>query len=271
MKGEFLLVNTSGSDEESASVRALLVRTAKEKGKTLKQLSMLLGRNPAYLQQFVARGVPRDLPFETAVSLSERLDLPVDNLLSGETRQTFERLRKEASHPEFVNIRVEDEDRKNRLKEAMDILPHSEFIRLIYSNKVQWLPHVTPEAILAVENFNIEKYSSAWGIPNHVNFAKSEIDAMVWSVITEIFDHENEPELRYGDFAVVFYNPKITVPGYYLLDDRNTPIIKRVEPIIGSEPRLARVFGTARPQLAIETPIDDLVPRGRIIAVMKHL
>lgn len=43
-------------------VRELIVRTAAERGETLASLSRQVGKNHAYLQQFVQRGVPKALP-----------------------------------------------------------------------------------------------------------------------------------------------------------------------------------------------------------------
>lgn len=46
---------------EERHARGRLQQLARERGSTMSQLSRLLGRNPAYLQQYVARGSPRHL------------------------------------------------------------------------------------------------------------------------------------------------------------------------------------------------------------------
>lgn len=46
---------------EERQARGRLQQLARERGSTLATLSRLLGRNPAYLQQYVARGSPRHL------------------------------------------------------------------------------------------------------------------------------------------------------------------------------------------------------------------
>ena len=46
---------------EERHARGRLQQLARERGSTLSQLSRLIGRNPAYLQQYVARGSPRHL------------------------------------------------------------------------------------------------------------------------------------------------------------------------------------------------------------------
>lgn len=50
----------SGQSAES-DARASLLEVARDKGSSLAELSRLLGRNPAYLQQYVTRGSPRHL------------------------------------------------------------------------------------------------------------------------------------------------------------------------------------------------------------------
>ena len=46
---------------ELDDVRAGVARLAAERGASLSELSRLLGRNPAYMQQFIERGSPRRL------------------------------------------------------------------------------------------------------------------------------------------------------------------------------------------------------------------
>ena len=59
-------------DVEDARIRARLAELAARDGDTLRGLSMLLGRNEAYLQQFVARGTPRRLAEDDRLFLAKR-------------------------------------------------------------------------------------------------------------------------------------------------------------------------------------------------------
>lgn len=61
------------SPEEAA--RARLQEAARERGHSLAELSRLLGRNPAYLQQYVARGSPRHLDEPDLRKLAEFLGI----------------------------------------------------------------------------------------------------------------------------------------------------------------------------------------------------
>lgn len=51
-------------------VRETVQRLADERGESLAGLSAMLGRNTAYLQQFVGRGSPKVLPEEARLALA---------------------------------------------------------------------------------------------------------------------------------------------------------------------------------------------------------
>ena len=58
-----------------AAIRAKVERLAQDRGFDLSTLSRLIGRNPAYMQQFVRRGTPRRLPEEERLRLAMALDI----------------------------------------------------------------------------------------------------------------------------------------------------------------------------------------------------
>lgn len=58
-----------------AQVRALLVQLADERGSSLAALSRLIGKNPAYLHQFVTRGSPKRLHEDDRRNLAAFLDI----------------------------------------------------------------------------------------------------------------------------------------------------------------------------------------------------
>ncbi|NGM18456.1 hypothetical protein G3576_00405 [Roseomonas stagni] len=57
-------------------VRARILDAARDRRLGLKALSLRLGRNPSYLQQFVARGTPKRLPEDLRQALATMLGLP---------------------------------------------------------------------------------------------------------------------------------------------------------------------------------------------------
>lgn len=70
---------------EGKAIRQRLAEVARSQGKSLAGLSRALGRNPAYLQQYVARGTPRHLPERDRAVLARLLDLPEAHLGGPET------------------------------------------------------------------------------------------------------------------------------------------------------------------------------------------
>lgn len=61
-------------------VRQLILDKLKEKGLTMSEASLKIGKNHAYLQQFLKRGYPTELPEKSRIPLSELLDVPEDQL-----------------------------------------------------------------------------------------------------------------------------------------------------------------------------------------------
>lgn len=70
-------------NEDMDPVRALIVRKADELGETLSSLSKKAGKNHAYLQQFVRRGVPEELPEKVRGRLAELIRVPERELRAG--------------------------------------------------------------------------------------------------------------------------------------------------------------------------------------------
>jgi len=62
------------------AVRTTLLSAARESGESLASLSASLGKNPAYLQQFVRRGSPRKLPEDIRFGLARLLSIDESEL-----------------------------------------------------------------------------------------------------------------------------------------------------------------------------------------------
>ena len=56
-------------------IRTLIEERAWMRGETLASLSQMIGRNDAYLQQFVRRGTPKRLPEDARLMLAYYLDV----------------------------------------------------------------------------------------------------------------------------------------------------------------------------------------------------
>lgn len=62
------------------AVRKRIVRALKDRGLEMKTVSLEIGKNHAYLQQFLERGIPAKLKEDVRSRLSEVLDVPEEEL-----------------------------------------------------------------------------------------------------------------------------------------------------------------------------------------------
>ena len=69
--------------------RIVLERLCAERGEDFASLSRMLGRNPAYIQQYVRRGVPKRLKEEERRKLARYFSIP-ESMLGGPTETTAE-------------------------------------------------------------------------------------------------------------------------------------------------------------------------------------
>jgi hypothetical protein len=65
------MANRSQIQASPDSARIRIDELAAANGKSLAELSRLIGRNVAYLQQFVRRGTPRRLPEDERLALAQ--------------------------------------------------------------------------------------------------------------------------------------------------------------------------------------------------------
>jgi DNA-binding XRE family transcriptional regulator len=72
---DIAMTNPTENNQELDPVRARLLIAVRENGASLSGLSGSLGKNPAYLQQFVKRGSPRKLPEDIRHQLAGLLDI----------------------------------------------------------------------------------------------------------------------------------------------------------------------------------------------------
>lgn len=73
--------------QQNDSVRELVAERAKAEGLSLKDLSLAAGKNHAYFQQFIERGVPRVLPEEIRESIAPMLKLEPGQLKGQKPRR----------------------------------------------------------------------------------------------------------------------------------------------------------------------------------------
>lgn len=72
------------------NVRKLILDRAADRGTNLAELSRRIGKNHAYLQQFIKRGIPMDLPEKVRMSLAPVLGVDEKQLKTAGTREDIQ-------------------------------------------------------------------------------------------------------------------------------------------------------------------------------------
>jgi len=83
-------MNFSNDFGERDPVRERIVKLALHKGLSLKELSLKIGRNHAYLQQYVRRGTPRLLPEPIRLALAQIFGVPESDLNGAKALENVE-------------------------------------------------------------------------------------------------------------------------------------------------------------------------------------
>jgi len=98
--------------------RSALLRAVKDRKESLASLSRSLGKNAAYLQQYINRGSPQRLPIKEARYLARRLGISLSELLPDEAAAFASSLDKlqEAFEPQALSVTIAQS--KERIAQA---------------------------------------------------------------------------------------------------------------------------------------------------------
>jgi phage repressor protein C with HTH and peptisase S24 domain len=177
-------------------IRKRLSREIELRQMDMKQLSLALGKNHAYVQQFLTRGIPAKLKEQDRRKLSEMLDIP-ESELGGPTPASS------AAQPASQFKTVTEYD--IRASAGDGALTSEENIRS------QW-------------PFDPSYISDFLGLSNQ------EL------AIIEVRGDSMEPTLSSGDRVMVHLTDKqISQPGIFIIYDGGGTVIKRVEKIPGQD------------------------------------
>jgi phage repressor protein C with HTH and peptisase S24 domain len=178
-------------------VRGLVSRIIEERGLSLSAVSKQIGRSHSYLQQFLKREIPKELPERVRSKLADVLGLE-ETQLGGP-----------AKRPE------------NGGTEA----------RFIYVDEFDVRASMGPGSL--VES---EAVVGQWPFPSPYVRHTLNLNGNSLSVI-EVRGDSMEPTLRSGDKIMIDHDDcAVAQPGVFALYDGNATVVKRVEKIVGSDP-----------------------------------
>lgn len=208
------------------SVRRKLVNAIGEKGLTLKEVSLRIGRNHAYLHQFVERNIPAALKENDRVKLSELLGLNEADL-GAPTRQP------------------------SRVSEPSNITSIAEY-----------QVHVSAGggALVSEENKRRNWPFATDYLKSELGLERSRL------AIVEVRGDSMEPTLSSGDRVLVNMSDRqVSQPGIFIIYDGDGTVIKRVEKIPGSKPPKIVLISDNPLHGKYELDSEDVQIVGRVV------
>lgn len=108
------------------AVRKLILEKVDELGTNLSELSKGIGRNHAYLQQFINRGVPESLPEKVRPALAAKLNVKPSDLVSARLRQEINQIVTGIKTPIVTAARREPQS-----SEPAELVPATQLLGLV--------------------------------------------------------------------------------------------------------------------------------------------
>lgn len=182
-------------------VRKLISEITTTRKIKLSHLSTKIGKNHAYLQQFIKRGIPASLPEEVRGRLAEELDID-EVALGGKPSLGTTQKRADANEQALVQIPIRN------VKASAG-----------------------PGALIERETV-----TGQWPFPRQYLRHAVSVSGSRLSII-EVNGDSMEPTLRSGDRVMIDHDDlDVNYPGIFAVYDGNATVVKRVEKIPGSDP-----------------------------------
>jgi len=233
-------------------VRARLLKTIQDRGTDQKHVSLAIGRNAAYLHQFIFRGTPKVLPEDVRKALAEFLHMEEDSLRHRRVPPRKPRA-KATAHGEDVDVIPA---RASRVPDGFIGIPEIDvrasagpgaFHEGLEETKVTWL---FPEPIVRHE-FRAP--------PNELRMITVDGDSM-------------EPLLSSGDRILINTSQRVPVPpGIFVIWDGMGLVAKRVEHIPNSDPPKVLIKSVNPEYQAYERIAEEVNVVGRVVWAARRL
>lgn len=220
--------------------RENLLKLLKSHGKDLKTVSEGLGRNSAYLHQYLTRGSPRELQESTREKLGHIFDVSPSLFKAGTDAMVAEKSTKSVSipadAPPGTALRVPE----------LDISPQAGGGAIV-SDIIE---HQQPV--------------------DHWSFPRALVGSFVNDpsklAIVRVAGDSMEPDYRAGDRILVDTGHTTPSPaGVYVLWDGMGVVLKRVEIVMGAEPKRIRIMSINPAYQAYELPLAEVQINGRVV------
>jgi phage repressor protein C with HTH and peptisase S24 domain len=232
-------------------IRLRVLKLIEKKGADLKNASLAIGKNAAYLHQFAYRGTPKVLPEDTREALAKFLGVHEDQLRHREVPQRKPRARDE---PEA------------------SVPPHRPYgpRRLDGFSAVTEID-VRASAGPGAFNEGFEEAKETWLFPDNVIRHEFRARAEDLHIVT-IDGDSMEPTLSSGDRIMIDTSQRVPVPpGIFVIWDGMGIVAKRVEHVPHSEPPKVIIKSLNPEYQTYERDAEEVNIVGRVIWAAKRL
>ena len=230
-------------------VRLNLLKLVKGRGSDLKNVSLAIGRNAAYLHQFVHRGTPKVLPEDVRAALAQHLGCD-----DGELR-----------HRKVP-------PRKPRTRSQPSEQPHG----LVARNPLEGFAGVAEVDVRASAgpgaiHEGLEEVKQVWYFPENVVRHEFRARSSDLRMIT-IEGDSMEPLLASGDRILIDTSQRVPVPpGIFVIWDGMGLIAKRIEHEPNTDPPLVVIKSVNPEYQTYKRSAEEVRIIGRVVWTSKRL
>ncbi len=235
-------------------VRSLILKEAENQGLTLAFLSKKMGRNHAYLQQFIHRNIPVKLPEDDRAKLSALLKLDEGKL--GARRRHVVPAGEEFG-PDIEDT-AEPTTRTERRELGPGEIPERDIVGGLGAGGVAME--------IVVDGKVVDNVRATWVVP--VDYLHTELRSTEEADVDIIpVDGDSMvPTLMPGDRVMINRRQKAPSPdGLYAIHDGIGIVVKRIEVVLGSSPIKVLVKSDNPHHGAYEQLVEDIHVVGRVI------
>lgn len=236
-------------------VRLKLLKLVKERGSDLKNVSLAIGRNAAYLHQFVHRGTPKVLPEDARAALAEHLGCEEDEL------------RHRKVPPRKPRKRALLDFSTNDPPPADSTLPGGMSDGFGRVSEIDVRASAGPGAI----HEGLEEVKQVWYFPENV--IRHEFRARTSDLRMITIDGDSmEPLLASGDRALIDTSQRVPVPpGIFVIWDGMGLVAKRIEHEPNSDPPVVVIKSVNPEYQTYERGADEVHIVGRVVWTSRRL
>ncbi len=223
-------------------IRLKVLKLLEERGSDLRKASLAMGRNAAYVHQYLYRGSPKVLSEDDRIALAEHLSVDESEL----------------RHKPRPRPQIRPKHQPRRVEPVGSGDPLEGFSKI---PEFDVRASAGPGALLE----GIEETKDIWYFPDPVIRHEFRATPETLRIIT-IDGDSMEPELSSGDRIMVDVSQRIPVPpGIFVIWDGMGIVVKRIEHILSSDPPKLRIKSVNPDYETYERDAEEVRVIGRVV------